>query len=243
MGSALCCIAKATPGESVTVLSPAEAYELWADQYDEQPNPVAALSCRAAKEIVRRFAPKTVIDVGCGTGRIWWNDHGLPPNKIIGLDIAPRMLAVASRYCNGGTELVQADASHLPVGRSVADLVLCCLTLGYCQRPESLFTEFARVAKAGAQVATIDLHPEALAAGWTRSFTLRSRKFLISNYSHSLEFFSETGRHAGLTLQEEAELSFGVSELEQFQLAGKADRFEALTKIPALYCQIWQKQC
>jgi hypothetical protein len=47
------------------------------------------------------------------------------------------------------------------------------------------------------------------------------------------------GVQAGLTLWRVLEPRFGEAELELFERAGKADTFEAVSRVPALLITLW----
>ena len=95
----------------MTRLEPAEAYRLWAPEYDATPNPLLALEERAIGGMLRRAASGLVLDVGCGTGR--W-ERVLRPGRYFGVDMCPQMLR--------GTRCAAGDALALPVADEAADL-------------------------------------------------------------------------------------------------------------------------
>src|SRR5687768_1650359 len=77
-------------------MPPAQAYNLWAATYDNQPN---NLMLKLDLEIFTKFLAaadierKTVADVGCGTGRHWKEILARQPKRLTGLDVSPEMLA------------------------------------------------------------------------------------------------------------------------------------------------------
>ena len=99
-----------------------------------------------------RLAPRRVLDLGCGTGHAFdLLAKRFPSASILGLDIAPAMLARARerspwwRRMLGSRHpaLVCADAERLPVAGASVDLVFSNLVLQWCD-PARAFAEAAR---------------------------------------------------------------------------------------------------
>src|SRR5438067_11722532 len=103
------------------LLPSSDAYRLWAPHYDTVPNPLLGLEERLVDELLPTSGFRTVIDVGCGTGRsmVRYNSRGA---MTFGADPCPEMLAQASKKPNLDGKLVQAAASHLPFPNEIADL-------------------------------------------------------------------------------------------------------------------------
>ncbi len=92
----------------------------------------------------------TVLDVATGTGRVplaLFRQRGYR-GRIIGVDRAARMLAVARRDTAGRSErvcLVQADAMALPFASHSLPLVTCLEALEFLPQPEAGLAELVRV--------------------------------------------------------------------------------------------------
>jgi SAM-dependent methyltransferase len=71
---------------------------------------------------VMRFEPHTVLDAGCGTGRVAIElaRRGV---AVVGADVEPAMLAVA-RERDPGIDWVEADLTHLELGRTFDVVVM-----------------------------------------------------------------------------------------------------------------------
>ena len=71
---------------------------------------------------VRAYSPATVLDAGCGTGRVAIElaRHGI---EVVGVDVDPSMLATA-RARGPGVEWVEADLRTFDVGREFDVLVM-----------------------------------------------------------------------------------------------------------------------
>lgn len=108
---------------------------------------VAGTDVHGEATLVRTYEPATVLDAGCGTGRVAIElaRHGV---EVVGVEVDPSMLATATRSAPDVT-WVQADLAQLDLGRRfdvvvMAGNVLLFTTTG---------TEAAVVAACAAHVA------------------------------------------------------------------------------------------
>jgi ubiquinone/menaquinone biosynthesis C-methylase UbiE len=125
-----------------------------------------------AEQLVARVAPAagdSVIDVACGTGiaaRLARERLG-PEARIVGVDIAPAMLAVG-RSVDPTIEWRQGDASSLPVSAGEQFTVLICHQgLQFMPDKAAAIREMRRVLAPGGRVAiatwrSLDDHPRML---------------------------------------------------------------------------------
>jgi glycogen(starch) synthase len=92
-------------------------------------------------------APMTILDVGCGPGRL------LAPlarsHEMTGCDISPEMLEEARRRCPPGVRLVEADARSLPFPDHSFDAVIALDLLTHLPDLERGLRELARVVVPG----------------------------------------------------------------------------------------------
>ena len=61
-------------------------FDLWAEVYDDQPNPLIALEERVLSQLLPPLRGRDVLDAGCGTGR--WLDRvaASEPRSLTGVD-------------------------------------------------------------------------------------------------------------------------------------------------------------
>lgn len=219
------------------VVTADQGYEIWADRYDTDPNPLLALEARALLPRLGDLNGLTVIDVAAGTGR-WMSYAASRGAKTIGIDSSAGMLAVAARKVSLRERLVLGDMRTLPFRTNAADLAVCSFALGYLPFASSAFCELARVAR---RVIISDMHPSAMLKGWTRSFRSNGRSWKIDHYYHSPADLERTARAVGMKLQWTIEASFDLPEIEQFEMAGKRMLFEEVARTPALFAASWVK--
>ena len=139
-------------------VSAIEAHRRWAPSYDANPNPLLSLEHRLLADV----APKTLLDIACGTGRwmLYFAERGA---TVIGVDACKEMLAKALEKPPLHGRVTLADAAALPFAAACADLTLCSFAAGYfpdlrppCKKwRESL----AQVAKSSSATYTLQPSP------------------------------------------------------------------------------------
>jgi malonyl-CoA O-methyltransferase len=115
----------------------------------------AQLQQRVRAELLERLrffalAPQTILDLGAGTCQGSLALHrSYPRARVIALDIAPGMLNASPRpgWLRRRFERVCADAYALPLAARSVDLVYSNLMLQWCDRPDMVFREVARILK------------------------------------------------------------------------------------------------
>ena len=107
--------------------------------------------------LVRRYAPRDVLDVGCGTGEFSSRAAALfPQAKVIGVDLLESHLELArTRFTLGNLTFRQADAFELPFANASFDLVVCRHVLQAIPHAERVLAEMVRVARPGGRLHVI----------------------------------------------------------------------------------------
>lgn len=226
----------------MTHLSSIEGHRLWASVYDFTPNPLLSLERRSMWDRLKALQPAVMIDVACGTGH--WSLHFQQQGTaVLGVDACEQMLSEARTKLPLRTHLAIGEAENLPFRSNIANLVLCSMALGYFHDIDRVFQEFTRVSAPGACVAVSDLHPMALAAGWTRSFKLGEERYEIEHYCRPLEEIERSASRAGLCPTFYETVYFSTAESLLFKRAGKEYLFDTLKTVPALFISLWSKPC
>ena len=130
----------------------------------------AALQARVSAELLERldafdFAPRVVLDLGAGTGRVTRElKRRYPRALVIALDIAPGMLREAQRRQRLWRRFARvcADALRLPLAGESVDLVFSSLVLQWCEPLEAALAEVRRVLKPAGFFAFSTLGPDTL---------------------------------------------------------------------------------
>jgi ubiquinone/menaquinone biosynthesis C-methylase UbiE len=222
------------------LVSVLDGHRLWAPYYDETCNPLLALETRILPDLLPPVAAQCFLDVACGTGR-WTGYLSRRGARVFGVDLCEEMLARAEKkQCARGYSVI-GDVAYLPFRSNFADTVLCSFAAGYFPCISVAVAEMARTAKQGARVIVSDLHPAAIAAGWTRSFRVGDDRYEIEHFAPSLNTICEAGKRAGLQLYLQTDFCFGDPERGYFRAAGKEQLYREICGKPAVWVGMWKK--
>lgn len=129
----------------------------------------AVLQARLRQQMIERlewiaFTPEVIVDLGCGTGHAASSlSRRWPEARVIAVDSAPGMLREAARREGAPRiERLCADADLLPLPDASADLLFCNLMLPWCDDPDAVFAEIARVLRPRGLVTFSTLGPDTL---------------------------------------------------------------------------------
>lgn len=142
----------------------AASFSRAAESYDS----VAGLQCDVGERLLATLddwdaAPKTVLDLGCGTGHFSLPlRERFPTADYIGLDLAQGMVEHSRNHCAQDCLWLVADAESLPLAANSVDLIFSSLAVQWCSRPGHLFAEFARVLRPGGRCVFSTLGPDTL---------------------------------------------------------------------------------
>src|SRR5918993_2555362 len=180
-----------------------DGYDLWAETYDETPNPVVAMDTRYTLDVLSPRPGELILDAGCGTGR-----HLGPllraRSNPVGVDFSRGMLRIARRnYPEVPLALVDLQRP-LPFENERFDAVLCALIGEHLDELPLALREMHRVLRAGGRLVFSVYHPEMAAAGKEANFEragveyrLGARRYTSADYVNLLEEagFEEPVRH------------------------------------------------
>src|SRR5262249_53244821 len=114
-------------------------------------------------------APRCVLDLACGTGRIAAWLRGRCSAAIDGVDLTPEMLAVA-RGKGLYRALHLADVSHTGLAAEAYDLCVQSLADEHLPDLGPMYREVARVTRPGGNFVIVGFHPQFLMAGMPTHF-------------------------------------------------------------------------
>lgn len=216
-------------------LTPVEAYSLWAETYDRDPNPLLALEERTLIPLLPALHSSFVLDLACGTGR--WLDILLRrgARRGIGIDLSSRMLRQARRKQPLRESLVRADCTAIPISAGTVDLAICSFAVGYLVHLGPVACELAHVMRKGGRLVLADLHPSGLQRGWRRTFRHGGSTVEIQNFHFSIDQLAGTFRQHGFRLDRIICPRFGEAERPVFRTCGKEHLFERAQEGPAIF--------
>lgn len=177
-------------------LNVAEAYDLWADGYDAQDNPMVMGARQIVRAVLSDFAGLAVVEFGCGTGR---NLEALLRGgaaRVAGVDLSPGMLAHA-RGRVPDAALIEGDfaAAHVPPG--AFDAALFCLALEHAPDLGAAFAAARRALRAGGYALAVEIHPDLAAAGTGAHFERDGRTIRMPTFAHTRADYETAARAAG----------------------------------------------
>lgn len=167
-------------------------YGLFAPTYDRIWARYLARSIGLTVERLRLGATARVLDVGCGTGLLLDRVSLTHPElELVGVDLSPRMLAVAQRRLAARASLAVADAVALPVRDGDTDVLVSSSVFHHLSEPAQALAEWRRVLRPGGQLVMTD---------WCRDFaTMRLLDLVLRGVDRAHgRTWSATELHASL---------------------------------------------
>jgi ubiquinone/menaquinone biosynthesis C-methylase UbiE len=180
---------------------PAEAYDIWAESYDNQPNNLMlALDQALFQELMAALSlgNSTIADIGCGTGRHWPALYSRSPARLAGYDVSEGMLnRLHAKYPHAETHLLSGP-SLTGLADDTCDLVLSTLTIAHLPDLRAALAEWYRVLKPGGHLLITDYHPAALAKGGQRTFSEGDQLIAVRNHIYPIPELLAVARRLGL---------------------------------------------
>jgi malonyl-CoA O-methyltransferase len=180
----------------------ARSFDRAAPSYDA----VATLQRQVRTELLSRLdyftlAPHWVLDLGAGTGAGARTLRGrFPRARVLALDIAPAMLRAVPRrpwpWTAPRIERLCADAYALPLADRSIELAFSNLMLQWCDRPELVLRELARVLVPGGLLLFSSFGPATL--GELRAAWGAADSGVHVSQFPAMQALGEAAMHAGL---------------------------------------------
>ena len=223
---------------------PAEAYNLWAAGYDNQPgNLVLDLDEKILSSFLEELEcnQKTIVDVGCGTGRHWKAILGKKPERVIGYDISAGMLnELKKKFPAAETHLLTNDLLT-GLGNSSCDIIISTLTIAHIENIEEALAEWDRVLKPNADIIITDYHPEILARGGKRTFQYGNKTMIVQNFIHPLEKLRMIARQLQWTELHFAERKIDDTMRSYYEKQSALVLFKKFKAVPVIYAIHFKK--
>ncbi len=212
-----------------------EGYTEWVRTYEQVVQDEMDLRLLDRMKTVDWSAPKTVLDLACGTGRIGQWLRQRCPAVIDGVDLTPAMLEVA-RSKDIYRTLRAADVSRTGLPSGTYDLCTQSLADEHLPDITPLYQEVARVTGAQGYFVIVGYHPQFLMAGMPTHFNRESGDpVTIRSYVHLLSDHVKAAHSSGWSLQEMDE---GLIDEAWLQ---KKPKWKSYFGLPISFLMVWRK--
>lgn len=108
-------------------------------------------------QMTKQCRHESVLDVGCGTGKILYEIWKEDDVRVSGIDISEEMVKMAIGRLGEGADIRRGDSEHLPWHDNTFDVVLCTDSFHHYPRPEIVLAEMKRVLSDGGKIIIADL--------------------------------------------------------------------------------------
>ncbi|MGZ3857923.1 MAG: class I SAM-dependent methyltransferase [Flavisolibacter sp.] len=223
----------------------AEAYNLWSASYDAQPdNLMLHLDERIFLQLLDRIElrNRTVIDIGCGTGRHWNRIQSRGPLQLAGYDVSDGMLTELKKKFPGASVQLSTDDVLSGVSDLSADVIISTLTIAHMPQLEEVIKAWARVLKPGGDVLLTDFHPALLAQGGKRDFQSKKTTVIIDNFIHPLSLVLQLAEENHLLLQHKEEIFIDEQVRPYYEKQHALAVYERFKGFPLIYGLHLKKQ-
>ena len=228
-----------------TFTASAPAYDIWAANYDDQPdNLMLVLDEALFTELFSTIEIKNhnIVDVGCGTGRHWKKIMDKVPQQITGFDVSENMLAkLQQKFPQAVTHVIINDSLQ-PLADNSCDLLISTLTIAHIENAVAALQEWNRVLKPGGNIIITDYHPAALEKGAKRTFKHGDTVVAIKNYVHTIENITAAAKQLKLSLVRLIEKNIDDSMRPYYEKQDALAVYEAWKGTPVIYGLMLTKQ-
>ena len=213
-----------------------EGYGEWARTYEQTVQDEMDLRLLERLRTIDWAAPRQVLDLACGTGRIGAWLRRRCGAAIDGIDITPEMLDIA-RGKGAYRTLRVADALNTGVPAETYDLCMQSLADEHLPDLRPLYREAARLTKPRGSFVLVGFHPYFLMAGMPTHFDRApGQPVTIRSYVHLLSDHVKAAHAAGWTLLEMEEGLIDDSWLR------KKPKWTVYVGIPISFAMVWRRQ-
>jgi len=182
-------------------MNPQEAYNQWAQQYDESINKTRDLEALAFRDQLEEISFTNVLEIGCGTGKntAWLAERA---QRITAVDLSEKMIARAKEKLEGKpVNFVIADINEdWSFTGETFDLVSFSLMLEHIENLEAVFKKLVGFLLPGGHVYIGELHPFKQYTGSKARYETPEGTQVVTCFDHHISDFTNAARKYGLAL-------------------------------------------
>lgn len=216
----------------------AEAYDIWAGNYDMQPG---NLMLDLDEEVFGCLLSaidlegKQVADIGCGTGRHWPKLFAGKPASLTGFDVSAGMLHRLEQKFPGAKTQQIADNLFKDIADASYDVVVSTLTVAHIENIEEALNAWCHMAKPKAEIIITDFHPNALAHGGKRTFKHDNGSISIQNFVHYVYDIEQVLQNHGFKLVNKLEKTVNESVKHYYEAQNALHVYEKFKDARIIY--------
>ncbi|MFM7344139.1 MAG: class I SAM-dependent DNA methyltransferase [Tagaea sp.] len=174
-----------------------DAYDLWAESYDAQDNPMVLGATQILAHRLPDLAGQAVVEFGCGTGRNLLALTQAGAARVAGVDLSPGMLAQA-RVRVPQASLYEGDFAAAPVPARAFNVALFCLALEHAAELHGPLAAGKRALGDGGRILAIEIHPALSEGGVGAHFERDGETIRMPAFAHRMADYEEAATAAGL---------------------------------------------
>jgi ubiquinone/menaquinone biosynthesis C-methylase UbiE len=215
-----------------------EAYNLWATNYDDQPdNLMFYLDQQVFTELMTQVKIKgrVIADMGCGTGRHWPMLFQNQPAGLTGYDVSEGMLDRLRLKFPGANTVQITDNFLADVADGTYDVIISTLTVAHIENIEEALLEWSRVLKPGGDMIITDFHPTALASGGKRTFQHQNNLVSIQNFVHATDSMKAFLNQKGFLIIQDIEKVIDNSVMHYYIKQDAMHVYRKFSGLPMIY--------
>ena len=179
------------------------AYDNWSSTYDADENLTRDLDRVATRETLMNLRFKSVVEIGCGTGKNTLQLSQIA-EKVYAIDFSAYMIEKAKeKVSSANVMFITGDITKqwICINES-ADLIICNLVLAHIEDISFIFSEAFRVLVKGGYFFLCELHPFRQYRGAKANFQRNQEVIEIPAFVHHISDFFNTAKSYGFMIEE-----------------------------------------
>lgn len=180
-----------------------DAYDNWSTTYDADENLTRDLDRIVTQQTLRGLGCKSVVELGCGTGKNTLFLSQLA-EKVYAMDFSASMIEKAKEKVNSANvTFITADITNQwNCGNESADLITCNLVLEHIKDLSFIFSEADRVLVKGGYFFICELHPFRQYLGTQANFQRNQHVIEIPAFVHHISDFFKAAKNHSFILED-----------------------------------------
>lgn len=217
---------------------PADAYDLWAAEYDKQPgNLMLDLDEVLFAKLLDKvdIENKAVADIGCGTGRHWNKILKGKPLSLTGFDVSEGMLSKLKEKFPDANVYKITDDLFTRIHNPPYDLIISTLTVAHIENLEQALNAWCGILKANAEMIITDFHPKMLEFGGRRTFKYKNRSLAVRNHVHHIDTIKSVLAARGFRVMASEEFIIDETVKHYYDSQNASSIYQQFKGLPVIY--------